>query len=1015
MRHRPLLYQAIGGLLLAVALLLLGRGSSQAACGPGNLSDYCSATYGLIGDLSALVDRPSKPGETYPAIVNGQLPMAGALTYSDFTALEAEARRLLECNLRFRQSISPYQTTGNKFDELVRKFDNAGGWNATVLPTAGNCTPTATTLQERINQADAELRLARDYYAFLVVYGDEPRFRSDAAYTGSGLCGATDKENPNPKSDPNRPEVLPPVIDWCNFHARLRQSVREAAYLRMIFAQEFMIDALGLHFSAGQLLGGEAFVRDELAKLEAAVSQYGLAEEGMNKALSTLVGNGCYLANFYTQTEWSLLMRAVTGKERAQYEIAIRKSYLDDYGATPEQRAAAAAMSFRAATTEQYVKMVATAGRMADPTPCVTASGGQLPNGLAIAEIVQNMLDTRATVKHLGEGRNPFGFDVRFTPATPYGQPGNPNDPGGLWNQAYAAAVLAQQIQARTEQAERNYDLNQVELLKAVADVKTSMDRILFDVVSCDSNSLADAELEACVNTQIELITNCDPASNDFNACISDPAIYTGGDLRKLREEMRTAYLEILNIQQQIANNARRRDTEISRSATIKSAILTNGEVQAAYAVGQELSDFFSFSIGVGTEWGGGQLEFNPGAIAKAVLSNLSIKRQAVADMEIEGAESEATVRNLFLDLIELQGDLAVASQQYLALVTEYDGLAAVAEKALLEALRQRTYIQQSPANDPGYRIVRDSLRLQLASQLQRAARLSYLAAKRAEYEYAARLSASTFAISDIYRARTADDILLYLSALKAITDNLVNTEAAVNPSDFTISVARHVLGLTDEALGLTGQAAESERTRRFRAWVAEHTLPGGNGKPQLIFSFTTSAAEKGIFSNVIQEGFERYWLHKLAGVGIPKTVNTGVGINLVTAQAGNLGYRIVSIDQGGSVHLRTLAGCIFDYRLISPAILLGLEWPSNQPPESTVAVFRTYINGAGGERTSAFLGRAVSATDWQVIVFAGSPQAGLPDMDLQQLTDIELHFSTTYASRNPGNPNPADCIRIDF
>ncbi|MCL4860138.1 MAG: hypothetical protein KJZ93_12055 [Caldilineaceae bacterium] len=1014
MRHR-LLYRAVGGLLLGVALLLLGRGSSQAACGPGNLSDYCSATYGLAGDLSALVDRPSKPGETYPAVAIGQLPMAGALTYSDFTALEAEARRLLECNMQFRQSISPYQTTGSKFDELVRKFDNAGGWDAAVLPTPGNCTPNATTLHERINQADAELRLARDYYAFLAVYADVPRFRSDAAYTGPGLCGATDKENPNPKSDPNKPEVLPPVIDWCNFHARLRQSVREAAYLRMIFGQEFVVDALGLHFSAGQLLGGEAFVRDELAKLEAAVYQYGLAEKGMNEALNTLVGNGCYLANFYTQAEWSLLIRAVTGKERAQHEIAIRKSYLDDYGATPEQRAAASVMTFRAATMEQYVKMVATAGQMANPAPCIMVSGGQLPDGSAIAEMVQNMLDTRATVKHLGDGRNPFGFDVRFTPATPYGQPGNPNDPAGLWNQAQAAAVLAQQIQARTEQAERNYDLNQVELLKAVAGVKTNVDRILFDVVSCDSNTLADAELEACVNTQIELTTDCDSASADFNACINNPDIFTGGDLRKLREEMRAAYLEIVKIQTQIENNAKRRAAEISRSTTIKSALLTNSNTQAAYAVGEAMSDFFSFSIGVGTDFGSGALNFNPGAIAKAVLGNLSIKRQAVADMEIEGAESEANVRNLFLDLVELQGDLAIAAQQYIALETEYDGLAAVAEKALLEALRQRNYIQQSPANDPGYRIVRDSLRLQLASQLQRAARLSYLAAKRAEYEYAARLSASTFAVSDIYRARTADDILFYLNALRAVTDNLVNTEAAVNPSDFTISVAQHVLGLTDEALGLTGQAAEAERTRRFRLWVADHTYAGGSGKPQLVFNFTTSAAANGIFSNVIQQGFDRYWLHKLAGVGVPKPGNTGVGVNLVSAQAGNLGYRTVALNQGGSVHLRTLAGCIFDYRLIPPAVLLGLEWPSNQPPESTGAVFKGHVNGANGERTSAFLGRAVSATDWQVIVFAGSPQAGLPDLDLQQLTDIELHFSTTYASRNPGAPNPANCARIDF
>jgi hypothetical protein len=35
--------------------------------------------------------------------------------------------------------------------------------------------------------------------------------------------------------------------------------------------------------------------------------------------------------------------------------------------------------------------------------------------------------------------------------------------------------------------------------------------------------------------------------------------------------------------------------------------------------------------------------------------------------------------------------------------------------------------------------------------------------------------------------------------------------------------------------------------------------------------------------------------------------------------------------------------------------------------------------------------------------------------MDLQQLTDIELNFSTTYASRQPGDPEPSECTRIDW
>jgi hypothetical protein len=119
-------------------------------------------------------------------------------------------------------------------------------------------------------------------------------------------------------------------------------------------------------------------------------------------------------------------------------------------------------------------------------------------------------------------------------------------------------------------------------------------------------------------------------------------------------------------------------------------------------------------------------------------------------------------------------------------------------------------------------------------------------------------------------------------------------------------------------------------------------------------------------------------------------------------------------------VHLRSQAGCIFDYRLIAPAALLGLEWAQNQDPETATASFLANVNeehayAENGFRAPEFMGRAVSSTAWEILVYAGAPQAGLPDMDLEQLTDIELIFSTTYASRSPGEPELSECTRIDW
>jgi hypothetical protein len=98
----------------------------------------------------------------------------------------------------------------------------------------------------------------------------------------------------------------------------------------------------------------------------------------------------------------------------------------------------------------------------------------------------------------------------------------------------------------------------------------------------------------------------------------------------------------------------------------------------------------------------------------------------------------------------------------------------------------------------------------------------------------------------------------------------------------------------------------------------------------------------------------------------------------------------------------------------------LGLEWAQNQDPETMTASYLANVNGAhayteAGFRAPEFSGRAVSSTDWELMVFAGSPAIGLPDMDLQELTDIELILSTTYASRQPGDPELSECTRIDW
>ena len=1030
----PRYFLAATGLALALSLAI-GVGVVYAACGAGNWDDFCSATFGATSGPSTVGVTLPDSAPTQDNVDQANLLAAGPLLYIDFKTLETEARTLLARSMKFRQDISPYRGNNN-FNDLVRHFDENSGFSATYTDQQLGL----LSLQARIDIADVDLLRARDIYGVLAVYAPEARFRlDDGANQGSpganyqnSLCAQP--ENPDPPDPTHSGQVLDPIIDWCNFPARLRQAVREAAYLRMIFAQQFMVDALGLHFSAGSLLGGEVFVRKEVAKLHAAHYQYQLAEQGLTSALGTRLGSGCYVSDFYTQIEWSLLSRAAEGELSAAHQIGTRLSYLDINTVDDVPRAQTSAVNeYRDGSTDAYIKMIGLAGQAAldnDQGAGCSAKGARPDNAL-ISQMTLTMLETRRAAAELRAGRNIFGFDLRFTPARGYHTAFGSTDKG-LWEQAVDAANLGLQMQQQTENAERNFDLNQQELTKAILATNNQVDNDIQKEAGCDlQNFTNDQEWYACIDAMIQHTQECDPVSGSFDACMSrttdgQPPKVDGSnwlilvsDMRTARQNLRVAWLGVEAAIKRRDNILKRADTEVMRNTKVKSAIFTGAQSSSAFEA--IIASANSFDVATDAI-----VTFHPGAIVEAAIRPAQILLQATQDMEIEDANSEAVVRNLFYDMADAIGEIDIAAQQYQSMLTQFNGVVGQTGHDVYQSKREHAYTTALPANDPSYRLVRDSRRLQLATQLEIAARLAYLAARRAEYEYTARLSANNFRVSDIYRARTADDILKFLQNLDNAVTNLPGgvRDAETNQVDLTISVAQHILGMTDQYLkgqGVADADLPTARSQRFRQWVAENSYLGSDGKPTLVFSFTTSSAVNGIISRVVTQDYGFFWQHKVGGIGQPKPTSNGFGINLVTEQPGSLGYRLVRVTQSGEVGLTSFAGCLFDYRLIPPAALLGLEFPLGQPTDQVTGVFNGDINGAHrnttpGYSTPTFLGRPLASNGWQVVINGGSPNGILPDLDLQRLTDIELKVSTTYASRSANTqPSPSQCVRADY
>ena len=183
----------------------------------------------------------------------------------------------------------------------------------------------------------------------------------------------------------------------------------------------------------------------------------------------------------------------------------------------------------------------------------------------------------------------------------------------------------------------------------------------------------------------------------------------------------------------------------------------------------------------------------------------------------------------------------------------------------------------------------------------------------------------------------------------------------------------------------------------------------------------TTSLLKDGLFANLEPTAFDGRWLMMMAGKPPQDVGSKGLRVNLKSTEEG-LSYRTVRVTQGGIMHLRSQAGCIFDYRLMEPAALLGLEWAGNQPPERARSTFNADVNGENVNsgnisafQAGEFRGRPVSSTAWTVTISTASPGAGLPKMDLSKLTDIEFVMGVVVSSRDPGEPELSDCARIDY
>jgi hypothetical protein len=769
----------------------------------------------------------------------------------------------------------------------------------------------------------------------------------------------------------------------------LLEATREIANVHLIFGNEFMVDALDYRFGVIDRRA-DLIIQQELDQLESALSQFQFAVDVMAHAFNADVGgpSGVYIGDYFTAQEFSLFGTTSERMVVALGEMADRYRQLGD-----DQKALTL---YADAFQEQYVQALALAASADERGIKFMENGGW--------HMMNNLEQLRARGQAIRDGINPFGFHDEYVPLQTY------NELVTLLRGVDGFVSDAKDDEIDAGHAQREFDQNRTALASEL--------RVLRE------------------NHGQQLLQMCGASTDYFREC-------EGGLMQQNLISMKSAADNIRLVEQRLANIPALVQIEQDRAGRVIQLIRENGQQAAAleYAKGVLLSyhvteatvdsrarewwtsvenrNSASVSFGIpllscSNEAGclginfGGSIEiinsngfkwsdthvksvsavWDPAQRELGGINSLQALQQAATQAKIEGANSEAAVRNILLQQAELLIELDLAINEFNRLAAEHDWLIEQYHNWLNLLKLAEADLAESYLSNPAFRILRDSRTIEAARSHALAAQFAYLAAKALEYEF---VTPVPF-IQDIYKARTADDVDNFLIRLHQQRLAL-STVADPNRYPYEISLAKDLLGLSDENLNPDGTLTESqvreERRRQFQSFVQKHLIKDDvTGEVVGVeIPFTTSLGDNRIFSNNI-------WNNRIAGVGMPLPSSQGLSINLVTQQFDDIGTPEIILTHGGHATYRDIRGNLVSY-VPDNAKLAGYPLPDGfGNKKRTATIFAGVGDNRQGAPSSAFFNLSVAASSWSVYIDLTTPNN--ENLDITQLEDLEILMDTT-------------------
>jgi len=766
-------------------------------------------------------------------------------------------------------------------------------------------------------------------------------------------------------------------------------ATKEIANDHLIFGNEFLVDATDYRFSTAGIPYADEIIGRELDELAQARRQFELILDLVFRAFNDWgVGDYCGGDQFETFGVASSLMMTTLDETASRYYMLGRSSD--------------ALAVYERAERNQSLHLMA----LADLAQ--TMGNDYLINGSY--EMLNNLSRMRDRATAIHDGLDFFGFAPEYAPLQPYDQllelVEGPTGNTGLLG-------TARDLEDQAREAQRTFDAN-------ASDMSTELDNLTVE--------LSDQLFELCGKSEDE----DGDGFGDYDVCegglmAQNQAAFEAAYIRQALAWMRAQNIaREIEIEQERAGEVIQvnlgtgqdiaaadlaigklqayRQTQTQASSSEASLHLgvdisveawaeaggktssspTNNETYAAAAVKGIVRNFFTY----GREWtwlDATETTWDPNAAVIGTWESIKSLQQAEAQAEIEGANSAATIKNLLLRQSEALREYEIATKELNEVAAEHNHMIERRSRLLNKRAQaiNRVVSHNSHLLSPAYRIWRDSLTTQSAEAHGLAAQFAYLTAQASEYE----LLTPYPAIDDIFKARTANDIRLFLDDLK-VWHQALDLPGQLNRYPYTLSVAEDVFSLTDEQLDPDGDLSEGELDQKrhaafqdeLRSWIFDGDL-------EIVFSTSLDQQRPGgeyVFSPHI-------WNNRIAGKGAPLADNVGVKVNIVTSETVEAGNVEVVLTHDGQASYRNASGeeVIYDPATAAP---VGYLAPEELSPADTTIVLRPEINGQGGLANGGLVNLSVAASHWKLRI----PEESWGDLDYTQIEDIEIYLDTT-------------------